>query len=52
MRRMPMRLTMAHLMMKFPRLMTASLKMIDDGIPGYDRHWAVDMMEGRTEVKD
>ena len=51
MRRMPMRLPMAHLMMKYPRLMTASLKMIDDGIPGYDRHWAVDMMEGRTRVR-
>jgi hypothetical protein len=32
--------------------MTTSLKMIDDGIPGYDRHWAVDMMEGRTKVRD
>jgi len=52
MRRMPMRLPMAHLMMRFPRLMTASLKMIDDGIPGYEGHWAVDMMEGRTVAKD
>jgi len=39
-------------MMKFPRLMTPSLKMIDDGIPGYDGHWAVDMMDGRKQVKD
>ena len=52
MRRMPMRLTMSNLMMKFPRLMSPSLKMIDDGIPGYDKHWSVDMMAGRTEAKD
>jgi hypothetical protein len=25
--------------------MAPSLKMIDDGIPGYDRLWAVDMMQ-------
>jgi flavin-dependent dehydrogenase len=50
MRRMPMRLPMAHLMMRFPRLMTPSLKMIDDAIPGYERHWAVDMMKGRRKV--
>jgi hypothetical protein len=32
--------------------MTGSLKMIDDGIPGYDRHWAVEMMKGRKKAKD
>ncbi len=52
MRRMPMRLTMAHLMLRFPRLMVPALKMIDDGIPGYERHWAVDMMKGRRRLKD
>ena len=52
MRRMPMRLTMANLMMKFPRLMSPSLKMIDDGIPGYDKHWTVEMMEGSKRVRD
>lgn len=52
MRHMPLRLTMAHFMLRFPRLMVPALKMIDDGIPGYDRHWAVDMMKGRRRVKD
>lgn len=52
MRRMPFRLALAHLMLRFPRLMLPALKMIDDGIPGYERHWAVDMMKGRKKVKD
>jgi len=51
-RRMPMRLTMAHLMLRFPRAMSASLKMMDDGIPGYEGHWGVDMMKGRRKVKN
>jgi hypothetical protein len=52
MRRMPLRLPMSHLMMRFPRLMAPTLKMLDDGIPGYEGHWGVDMMEGRRRVKD
>jgi flavin-dependent dehydrogenase len=52
MRRMPMRLPLAHLMLRFPRLMGLSLKMVDDAIPGYQGHWAVDMMKGRRRVSD
>jgi len=52
MRRMPMRLPLAHLMLRFPRLMGLSLKMVDDAIPGYQGHWAVDMMKGRSRVSD
>jgi hypothetical protein len=32
--------------------MAPSLKMIDDGIPGYDRLWAVDMMQRRKRATD
>jgi flavin-dependent dehydrogenase len=52
MRRLPLRLPMAHLMMRFPRLMAPTLKMLDDGIPGYEGHWGVDMMKGSKRVKD
>jgi flavin-dependent dehydrogenase len=52
MRRTPMRLPMTHLMFRFPRLMAATLKHLDDGIPGYERHWTIDMMKGREKVRD
>lgn len=52
MRRMPLRLPLAHLMFRFPRLMAPMLSVLDDGIPGYEGHWGKDMMPGRQKVRE
>jgi len=46
-RRMPMRIPFMRLMFKYPWLMFPTLSLLDDAIPGYDRHWAIDMMKNR-----
>ncbi len=42
MRKIPMRLPLMHLMFNYPRMMSPMLGLVDDGIPGYDRHWSQD----------
>jgi hypothetical protein len=51
MRRIPMRLGLTHLMLRFPGLMSPMLGMVDDGIPGYDRHWAKVTFRGSKRLK-
>lgn len=46
-RKMPMRLQLLNLMFTFPSVMGQGLRFIDDGIPGYDRHWAIDTIVNR-----
>ena len=50
MRSIPLRLPLTHLMFRFPRLMKPVLRLLDDGIPGYDRHWSSEMMVGRKKL--
>ncbi len=50
MRKMPGRLPLTHLMFSYPSLMKPALGILDDAIPGYDRHWAKDMMVGRKKL--
>ncbi len=50
MRDLPMRMPLTHLMFRFPKLMTPVLGLLDDGIPGYDRHWSKGMMAGRKKL--
>lgn len=52
MRRIPLRLPLAHLMFRFPRVMAPMLAALDDGIPGYDGHWGTEMMKGREKAKE
>jgi len=37
-------------MFRYPWLMKPMLGILDDSIPGYDRHWAKDMMVGRKRL--
>jgi len=38
-------------MFTYPRLMFPVMRFLDDAIPGYDRHWAIDMMRDRKILK-
>lgn len=49
-RKIPGRLALLHLMFRFPRLMSPILRMVDDGIPRYGRHWTADALGGRKEL--
>ncbi len=51
MRGMPGRLSLSRFMLDFPRLSQPMLGLIDDGIPGYNIHYARDLMKGRKKVK-
>ncbi len=46
-RKIPSRLTLLRLLFQFPRLMSPLLKLVDDGIPGYGRHWTLDALISR-----
>jgi len=50
-RNMPMRLPLMHLMFRYPWLMYPTMRLLDDAIPGYDRHWAIDMTKNRKILK-
>lgn len=50
MRKVPMRLALTQLMFRFPQLMAPVLRLLDDGIPGYDGHWGLQMMRGRRRL--
>ena len=50
MRGIPLRLPLTHMMFRFPRMMRPALGLLDDAIPGYDRHWSSEMMVGRKRL--
>ena len=50
-RSMPMRIPFMRLMFNHPKLMFPLMRMLDDAIPGYDRHWAIDMMKTSKALK-
>jgi hypothetical protein len=47
MRKMPMRINLLRIMFTFTNAMTPFMKLIDGGIPGYKRHWAIDTIKNR-----
>jgi flavin-dependent dehydrogenase len=49
-RKLPGRLALLRLMFRFPGLMSPVLRMVDDGIPGYGRHWTADALRGRRKL--
>lgn len=51
MRRIPMRLPLMHMMFRFPRVMSPMMGLIDDGIPGYNRHWSQDTLVGGKRIR-
>jgi len=50
-RSMPMRIPFMRFMFRYPWLMFPIMGLLDDAIPGYDRHWAIDMMKTRKILK-
>ncbi len=50
MRKIPMRLALTQLMFRFPWVMSPVLGLLDDGIPGYEGHWGMEMMKGRKRL--
>jgi len=51
MRSIPLRLPLTHLMFRFPRAMSPMLGVVDDGIPGYSRHWTKDTLWGGKKLQ-
>ena len=49
MRKMPMRINLLRIMFTFTTAMTPFMKLIDSGIPGYNRHWAIDTIKNRKK---
>ncbi len=49
-RKIPMRIPLLNFAFTYPSLMAPVMKKIDDAIPGYDSHWAVDSMKGRQKL--
>ena len=47
MRKMPMRINLLRIMFTFTNAMTPFMRLIDSGIPGYKRHWAIDTIKNR-----
>jgi flavin-dependent dehydrogenase len=50
-RSMPMRIPFMRFMFNYPWVMFPMMRLLDDAIPGYDRHWALDMMKTRKILK-
>jgi hypothetical protein len=50
-RSMPMRIPFMRLMFNYPWMMFPLMRLLDDAIPGYDRHWAIDMIKTRKVLK-
>ncbi len=50
-RKIPMRLPLLNFAFTYPSLMTPVMKKIDDGIPGYDKHWAAHSMKSRIKLE-
>ncbi len=46
MRSMPLRLPTMHFMFRYPWIVSPLMRLLDDAIPGYERHWGLEMMKG------
>ena len=46
-RKIPMRVPMLNFMFTYPGLMSPVLKIVDDGIPGYNGHWTIESVANK-----